>query len=110
MDKVLRGLNLVFVDLDDILIASKNPEEHCRHLSQVFDRIQQYGINMKKSELGLEDTLSRIYSINASPTIYISWIANLQTEGTFLQDFISRSKPTSMALSLVNKLASSLLR
>lgn len=55
MDEVLRGLPFVFVYLDDILIASRNSEEHRQHITEVFDRIQQYGliINIIKSDFGL---------------------------------------------------------
>lgn len=52
MDVVFRGLTFVFVYLDDILIASRNAEEHRRHLQLVFQRLKDHGlvVNLKKSE------------------------------------------------------------
>ena len=46
MDQVLRGLNFVFVYIDDVLIASTSLEEHRRHLQMVFDRFHSYGITI----------------------------------------------------------------
>ena len=37
IDTVLRGLHFSFAYIDDILIASKSPEEHLRHLRLVFE-------------------------------------------------------------------------
>lgn len=54
MDEVLWGLPFVFCYLDDVLIASRDSDEHRRHLSEVFTRIQQFGlvVNLQKSEFG----------------------------------------------------------
>nr|CDS33596.1 gag pol polyprotein [Hymenolepis microstoma] len=54
MDQVFRGLDFVFTYIDDVLIASSNPEEHKQHLRQVFERLQQYGItvNPEKCKFG----------------------------------------------------------
>ena len=46
MDQVLRGLNFVFVYIDDILIASSDVDEHFSHLRQVFSRFVSYGITI----------------------------------------------------------------
>ena len=55
MDEVLRGLQFCFTYVDDILIASKDPDAHQQHLSQVFSRLQSYGIqiNVDKSQFGM---------------------------------------------------------
>nr|CDS31407.1 gag pol polyprotein [Hymenolepis microstoma] len=47
-------LHFVFTYIDDVLIASSNPDEHKQHLRQVFERLQQYGItvNPEKCKFG----------------------------------------------------------
>jgi len=56
MDTVCRGLDFVFVYLDDILIASSCPAEHKEHLKAIFDRLQQHGlvVNPAKCVFGVE--------------------------------------------------------
>ena len=44
MDEVTRGLEGVFVYLDDILVASRISKEHEKHLSALFERLQQHGL------------------------------------------------------------------
>lgn len=46
MDQVLRGLDFVFVYIDDILVASTNIQEHMSHLRQIFDRFVTYGVTL----------------------------------------------------------------
>ena len=48
------GLDYIFVYLDDILIASRCPEEHAQH---VLSRLQQHGlvINTEKCEWGCQE-------------------------------------------------------
>ena len=54
MDEATRGLDFCFVYLDDILVASKDEEEHERHLHLLFKRLSDYGlaINPDKCDLG----------------------------------------------------------
>ena len=55
MDQVLRGLEFCYVYIDDVLIASRTPEEHKVHLRLVLQRFVQYGIliNPAKCVLGV---------------------------------------------------------
>ena len=54
IDQVLRGLDFAYAYLDDILVASQNAEEHERHLSILFERLDEHGIviNPDKCEFG----------------------------------------------------------
>jgi hypothetical protein len=44
IDYIMRGLDVCFVYLDDILVLSRSLEEHEQHLRALFDRLQRYGI------------------------------------------------------------------
>lgn len=54
IDTVLRGLDFCHCYIDDILIASKSPEEHEQHLRLIFERFRHYGlsINLPKCQFG----------------------------------------------------------
>ena len=48
MNIVLQGCEeFAIAYLDDVLIFSKNPEEHLRHIETIFERIRQHGLNLK---------------------------------------------------------------
>lgn len=50
IDEVMRGLSFVFKFVDDMLIASRSPEEHLEHLRIVFERLNMYGLSIKPSK------------------------------------------------------------
>lgn len=50
MNQVTQGLDFVFVYIDDILVASKNEEEHREHLSLLFNRLQEFGVNVNRAK------------------------------------------------------------
>ena len=54
MDRVFRDLPFVYIYLDDILIASNSPDEHRKHLRQLFERLADFGlvVNPTKCVLG----------------------------------------------------------
>ena len=50
MNKVLEGLSNAMTYLNDIIIFSKNEEDHLRHLEEVFRQLRQAGLKMKCSK------------------------------------------------------------
>lgn len=50
MHQVLYGLDFVFVYLDDILVASKDLEEHKQHLHTLFQRLEEFGLKINTSK------------------------------------------------------------
>ncbi len=44
IDWIFAGLDFCFVYIDDILVASRDQEEHERHLRQVLDRLRKHGM------------------------------------------------------------------
>ncbi|GBN37309.1 Retrovirus-related Pol polyprotein from transposon opus [Araneus ventricosus] len=54
IDEVTRGLPGVYAFVDDVLIASKNHEDHYQHLKTLFSRLDEYGlcINVSKCIFG----------------------------------------------------------
>ncbi|GBO26525.1 Transposon Ty3-I Gag-Pol polyprotein [Araneus ventricosus] len=54
IDEVTLGLPGVYAFADDILIASKNHEDHYQHLKTLFSRLDEYGlcINVSKCIFG----------------------------------------------------------
>lgn len=56
MDTMLAGLDFAMAYLDDILIRSKNVEEHKIHIGKVFERISNYGLKvaLEKCNFGMD--------------------------------------------------------
>lgn len=46
MDRVLADLPFAKCYIDDVIIFSKTPHEHVRHLQAVFERLQQWGLRL----------------------------------------------------------------
>jgi len=46
MDQVLKGLPFARCYIDDVIIFSNTPEEHVKHLQQVFGRLQAWGLRL----------------------------------------------------------------
>ena len=47
IDSILRDYDYTFAYLDDILIASKNEEEHIKHLDHVLSKLAENGLTIK---------------------------------------------------------------
>ena len=50
MEKILQGLPMVVVYIDDILVTGRTEREHLENLSRVFSRLQDYGLRLKKDK------------------------------------------------------------
>ena len=50
MDSVCAGLDFTFVYLDDILVASRNKEEHLEHLRLLFSRLRDHGLSLNPAK------------------------------------------------------------
>nr|VZI33031.1 unnamed protein product [Spirometra erinaceieuropaei] len=56
IDRVLRGLPFVYAYIDNVLVASRDVEEHLHHLTLLFDRFQQFGVTLHPSKCVLGAT------------------------------------------------------
>lgn len=70
MDEILRDLDFAFPYIDDILIASRNHDEHERHLKQVLERLRDHGaiLNSAKSVFGVSEVEFLGYRVTANGT------------------------------------------
>lgn len=50
MDMVCQGLDFAYTYLDDILIMSKDEEQHEQHLRLLFERLDRFGLRLKASK------------------------------------------------------------
>lgn len=67
IDEVLRGLHVVFVYIDDILVASRNQKEHEKHLTEVLQRLHEHHlrINAVKCVFGQQSVKYLKHTIDA---------------------------------------------
>ncbi len=72
MDRLMVGLDFVFVYLDDILIASPDQQTHLQHLRLVLERLREGGLllNMDKCQFG--------------PPAWISWATGCRPAATLV--------------------------
>ena len=56
VDKILQGLNVVSCYLDDILVTGIDDTEHLNNLQKVFERLQEYGVQLKRSKCSFMST------------------------------------------------------
>lgn len=66
IDEILQGLDFCFAYIDDILIFSRNKEEHLGHLRTVFQRLSDYGvvINPAKCNIGVSEVTFLGYKVS----------------------------------------------
>ena len=83
IDEVLRDLHFSYAYIDNVLIASSNPQEHKQHLKQVFDRFKQVGVivNPTKCQFGVSELTFLGHSLNSQG------ICPLQDKVIVIQEF-----------------------
>lgn len=64
--QVLQGLDFAYPFIDDVIIGSKNEEEHILHLRAVLSKLDEYGItiNPSKCVLGKEEVKFLGYTVS----------------------------------------------
>ena len=67
MDGVLRGLPMVFVYLDDILVASPSLQLHAQHLRQVLSRLRDAGLSINPDKCVLGSSEVKFLGHKVSP-------------------------------------------
>ena len=50
MDTILQGVTRAICYIDDILVTGQTEAEHIQNLSEVLERLQQYGVRMKRNK------------------------------------------------------------
>ena len=50
MERLIQGIPMTVVYLDDILVTGHTPEEHHTHLKQVLERLQKAGLRLKREK------------------------------------------------------------
>ena len=69
MNSVIRGLeDFCFVYLDDILVASSCKDQHRKHLTRLFDRLEEHGLVLKESKclFGVEEITFLGHLVNSN--------------------------------------------
>jgi hypothetical protein len=68
MDRIMAGLDFVFVYLDDIIIGSHSVEEHMQHLRTLFQRLRAAGlvINREICVFSVEEVEFQGHHVNAT--------------------------------------------
>ncbi|XP_046827868.1 uncharacterized protein LOC124428160 [Vespa crabro] len=67
IDEIFQDLDFVFVYIDDILIMSKNEQEHQEHFQTVFELLMTYSLSINNNKCVLRQTEVNFlgYSINS---------------------------------------------
>ena len=53
MENLLQGMHGVCVYIDDILVTESTEDEHLDHLAEVWKRLQEAGMRLKKTKCAL---------------------------------------------------------
>ena len=50
IDEVVRGLDFVFANVNDLLVAGDNEENHIEHLCQLFGRLRAFNVRINTNK------------------------------------------------------------
>ncbi|KAK8763944.1 hypothetical protein V5799_033444 [Amblyomma americanum] len=81
IDEVVHGIDFCFVYLDDILVFSRNADEHHAHLRLLYQRLDNHGllVNVPKSTLGISIVIFLGHEVSSEGTRHLPQrITNLQ--------------------------------
>ena len=67
VDHIFRGLDFVFIYIDDIIVMSENEEQHRDHVQQVFQRLAEHKltINVNKCNFGRKEVSFLGYQVSS---------------------------------------------
>lgn len=70
IDEVVQGLQFCYAYIDDILVFSRDPQQHAEHLRILFTRLHEYGVvlNPAKCHIAQTDVTFLGYTLNAAGT------------------------------------------
>ena len=106
MDKILQGVSLVFVYLDDLLIACSDRATHIKDIQQVMEILKKHGlvINQEKCKLckdqaeflshlvdsmGIKPLMAKVEGNSKYPQLDLcSKLLNFLSKGTFYRRFL----------------------
>ena len=73
MDHIFNGLEFIFIYMDDILVASRNRQEHLLHLREVFRRLKQAGLILKLAKCTLVNLQWNSWVIKSAAAASALW-------------------------------------
>ena len=84
INKVLKGLHKIAVAyLDDIIIFSKNEEEHLEHLRIIFQRLKEAGLKLKRSKCDfMKAQIQYLRHLISCPVEYSHYLRSLKASRT----------------------------
>ena len=83
INKVLKGLHKFAVTyLDDIIIFSKDEEDHLEHLRIIFQRFKEAGLKLKRSKCDFMKHKSSILDTLYHPVEYSHYLRSLEASRT----------------------------
>jgi hypothetical protein len=90
MDRILVGLSFIFCYLDNIIVASREEQEHLEHLREVFSRLRDAGLVINAEKCMFADTAVEFLGHKVSP-------AGVEPLRSHVQAVLAHPKPTNIS-------------